>query len=118
MGADSAASLGVLEAQPAATYSDASLSGNFFFGSKEPGDPTVPDSVGAASIAGGNVLGTEDLALPSGFSLAAPFSAPLTIQADGTGDLGPNTVAVTNGTRLFFINEAPGVPAAVQVFEQ
>lgn len=57
---DSTASLGVMNVQPAATYGNSSLSGNFFFGSEEAGDSTVPDLSGIASISSGNLTGTED----------------------------------------------------------
>ncbi len=117
MGADAGASLGVAEAQPNVSYSNSSLSGNFFFGSKEPGDNTVQNTSGTASVSSGNLEGTGDMASLSGFTLGTTFSAPVTINADGTGNLGPNSVAVTNGAKLFYINEAAGAPAAVQVFE-
>jgi hypothetical protein len=42
----------------------------------------------------------------------------MSISANGTGNLGANTVAVMNGTTLYFINQASGAPAVVQVFEQ
>jgi hypothetical protein len=115
---DSTASLGVLDAQPAATYGNSSLSGNFFFGSMEPGDNTVPDLSGVASISSGSLTVTEDESAPAGLSLASPFSAMLSIDASGSGNLGADTVAVTNGTVLYFIDEANGAPAQVQVFEK
>ena len=115
---DSTASLGVMEAQPAATYGNNSLSGNFFFGSGEPGDATVPGVSGIASISSGNLTGTEDTSSASGLSLAAAIQAAVSINPDGTGTMGPNTVLVTNGTEIDFINEANGAPAAVQVFQQ
>jgi hypothetical protein len=115
---DSTASLGVLDAQPAATYGNSSLSGNFFFGSMEPGDNTVPDLSGVVSISSGSLTGTEDESAPAGLSLASPFSAMLSINASGSGSLGADTVAVTNGTVLYFIDEANGAAAQVQVFEE
>jgi len=114
---DSTASLGVLAAQPAATYGNSSLSGNFFFGNGEPGDNTVPDISGIASISSGSLTGTQDVSGPSGLTLDSAISAALSINADGTGTLGPHGVIVTNGTQLYFINEASGAPAGVQVFE-
>jgi len=41
----------------------------------------------------------------------------LSINPDGSGNLGPNTVAVTNGTVLYFIDETGNLPALVQIFE-
>lgn len=114
---DSTASLGVLATQPAATYGNSSLSGNFFFGSGEPGDNTVPDISGIASISSGSLTGTQDVSGQGGLTLDSAISAALSINADGTGTLGPHGVVVTNGTVLYLINETSGAPAAVQVFE-
>ncbi len=115
---DATASLGIFDTQPAATYSNSSLAGNFFFGTNEPGDNTVPDLSGVASISSGNLTGTEDSSAAGGFTLGTAFNAALSIHANGAGTLGANTVAVTNGTVLFFINEANDAPAVVQTFEQ
>lgn len=115
---DATASLGIFAAQPAATYGNSSLAGNFFFGTNEPGDNTVPDLSGVASISAGNLTGTEDSSAAGGFTLRTAFNAALSIHPNGTGSLGANTVAVTNGTVLFFINEASGAPSAAQTFEQ
>lgn len=115
---DSAARLGLMDAQPAATYNNGSLSGNFFFGSEEPDDDTVPDLSGVAAISSGTLTGIEDTSGSSGLSLGAAINAPLSINSDGTGTMGSNTVLVTNGTEIYFINEASGAPAEVQVFQQ
>lgn len=115
---DSAASLGVMDTQPAATYGNNSLSENFFFGSGEPDDDTVPGVSGVAAISSGTLAGTEDTSSSSGLSLGAAINAALSINSDGTGTMGPNTVLVTNGTEIYFINEANGAPAEVQVFQQ
>lgn len=114
---DGTAGLGILDAQPSATYNNSSLSGKFFFGGAEPADDTTPDISGVASISAGNLTGTKDASTASGFSLGSAFSSALSINSNGLGTLGPNTVAVTNGTLLFFLNEANGAPAQVQVFE-
>jgi hypothetical protein len=108
---------GVLDAQPAATYGNDSVSGSFVVGTNGPGDNTVPDIAGVASISAGSVSGTEDTAAPSSLTLGTSFSGSLAISADGTGTLGANTVAVTNGTVLYYIDEANDAPAQVQVFE-
>ena len=114
---DPSASLGVFDAQPAATYSSNSLSGNFYFGSDEPGDNTVPGLSGVVSISSASLKGVEDASAQSGLSLAIPFNAALSINADGSGSLGPSTVAVTNGTVLYFIDETGNLPPLVQVFD-
>ena len=115
---DSTASFGIFDTQLAATYNSSSLSGNFFFGSGEPGNDTVSDLSGVALISSGNIQGVQDASAQSGLSLASPFTATLSINADGSGNLGPNTVAVTNGTALYFIDESGKMPALVQVFAQ
>lgn len=115
---DSSASFGIFDTQPAATYSSSSLAGKFFFGSGEPGDNTVPDLSGVASISSGSLQGVQDISAQSGLSLANPFNATLSINADGSGNLGANTVAVTNGTVLYLIDETGKLPPVVQVFEQ
>jgi len=116
--ADNSVSLGVFNTLPAATYSSASLSGNFFFGSNEPGDATVADLSGVASISSGTLQGVQDVSGQSGLTLASPVNATLSITANGSGNLGPKTVAVTNGTALYFIDETGTSPPVVQVLEQ
>ena len=59
-----------------------------------------------------------DAGLRFTFSLATPLNAALSINADGSGNLGASTVAVTNGTVLYFIDETGHLPPVVQVFEQ
>lgn len=115
---DSTASFGIFDTQPAATYNSSSLSGNFFFGSGEPADNMVPELSGVALISSGNLQGVQDASTESGLSLASPFTATLSINADGSGNLGANTVAVTNGTALYFIDESGKIPALVQVLAQ
>jgi hypothetical protein len=118
IGTDSSATFGVFDTQPTATYGSSSLSGNFYFGSSEPGDNTVPDLSGVASISSGSLTGTKDTSATAGLSLGSAFKATLSINADGTGNLGANTVIVTNGTVLYFIDETATSPTLVQVFEQ
>lgn len=115
---ESSASFGIFDVQPAATYSSSSLSGNFYFGSSEPGDNTVPDLSGVASISSGTFQGVRDVSAQSGLSLASSFNATLSINADGFGSLGANTVAMTNGTALYFIDETGNLSPLVQVLEQ
>lgn len=115
---DSTASLGIFDRQPAATYNSGSMSGNFLFGSGEPEDNTAPDLSGVALISSGSLEGMQDASAQSGFTLATPLKATLSINADGSGNLGANTVAVTNGTVLYFIDERGNLPPLVQVFEQ
>ncbi|MHB8410928.1 MAG: hypothetical protein ACYDDI_03170 [Candidatus Acidiferrales bacterium] len=64
-----------------------------------------------------SVTYTAPASVPAGFSLGSPLSAALSISANGSGSLGANTVAVTNGTVLSFIDETSTLPPVVQVFE-
>jgi hypothetical protein len=115
---DSSASLGIFDTQPAATYSTNSLSGNFFFGSGEPGDNVTSNFSGVALLSSGNAQGSKDQSVQAGFSLGNPYNATLSINADGSGNLGANTVAVTSGSVLYLIDETGKLPPLVQVFEQ
>ncbi|MGA9883738.1 MAG: hypothetical protein WBQ34_08475 [Candidatus Acidiferrales bacterium] len=114
---DSSASFGVFDVQPAATYTNSLLAGNFFFGSNDPADNTVSDLSGVASISGGAVTGTEDASAPAGVTLGTALDGTLSVNADGTGNMGSNTALVTNGTEIYFINEANDAPAQVEIFE-
>jgi len=97
------------------------LSGNFILGSGEPDDDTALNISGVATISNSTSLsGIEDVAAPSGLTLGAPFTATVSLNPDGTANLGPNTFAVTNGTQLFFLQKSSGttnLPPEVQIFE-
>lgn len=123
---DATAPLGVFEVQPYGFSGGQPipvLSGNFILGSSEPGDNTALDICGVATVLSPMLAlsGTEDIASPSGLTLANSFTTGLlSLGSDGTGYVGPNTFAVTNGTELFFLNEGsggPNFPPEVQVVE-
>ncbi|MGH9831304.1 MAG: hypothetical protein ACREDR_49505, partial [Blastocatellia bacterium] len=116
IGTDASASLGVFDVQPAGTYSNNSLSGNFVLGSGEPGDNTISNFAGVLAAAAGTATGTEDLSGPAGLSSGKAVTLPLSITANGSGNVGAKTVAVTNGTVLYFIDEN-GNPASVGIIE-
>lgn len=110
LGTGATASLGVFDTQPAATYSASSLSGSFFLGNNEPGDNTVPNLAGVLSISAGNFSGTEDSSgsvapFPVFLFPGARLVGTLSINANGSGSIGTGSVAVTNGTTLYFIDE-------------
>src|SRR5439155_161825 len=115
---DANASTGVFDTQPVATYGVNSLSGNFIFGTNAMNDTAASGLSGVATISSGSLQGTQDAGTPTGFTLGSAISAALSIHNDGTGSGGPNTVAVTNGTVLYVIDESSGAAAEVQVFEQ
>jgi hypothetical protein len=108
--------MGVAEFQPSQTYSAASAAGSYFFGTEDPGDNTVTNEVGAATAASnGSASGTLDSSGTTSLQPGAPFNVTLTINADGTGNVGAQTVGIINGTKLFYIDETQG---AIVVAEQ
>lgn len=111
LGVNADAQEGVIEFQPSQTYSTASVAGTFSFGTEDPGDNTVYNDAGSATItSSGSASGTVDLSTTGGLTPSVPFSATLTISnSNGTGNLGSQTVAITNGTKLFYIDESTGV---------
>ena len=50
--------------------------------------------------------------------IGSAFRGSRALHGDGSGNVGANTVAVTNGTVLYFIDETGNLPPVVQVFEQ
>jgi hypothetical protein len=124
VGTDNAAVFGAVELQPSATYSTNSLSGNggkFFFSTEDPSDNTMKTEVGVATVtpSTGAIAGTSDSSQPTSpfLQTGKAITGTFVINADGTGNLGAGTVLVTNGTRLFFIDESGG-PARVMAIEQ
>jgi hypothetical protein len=92
-------------------YSTASVAGTYFFGTEDPGDNTVYNDVGSATVSsGGSASGKADTSMTGGLTPNVPFSATVTISnSNGTGNLGSQTVAITNGTKIFYIDESAGV---------
>jgi hypothetical protein len=116
LGVGTDAEMGVAEFQPSQTYSAASAAGSYFFGTEDPGDNTVTNEVGAATAASnGSASGTLDSSGTTGLQPGAPFNVTLTINGDGTGNVGAQTVGIINGTKLFYIDETQG---AIVVAEQ
>jgi hypothetical protein len=120
------AASGLLEPGASTNITTATLKGNYFFGDgDDPADLTISNRVGVLTIANtGSVAGTQFTSGPAGLSLAtsAPISS-VTIdnaKGPGTGNVGANTVAITNGSapiKLFFIDETSGTPASITVVE-
>ena len=108
MGAD--AQMGLVEFQPTQTYSNASAAGTYFSGTEDSGDNSVTDNVGAATVASsGSVSGMLDSSGSAGLSPGLPTNLSLTISnSNGTGNLGAQTVAIINGTKIFYIDETTG----------
>ena len=122
IGTDGNATFGLADFQPAATYSTNSLSGNggkFFFGEEDPSDNTIDNQVGTVTItpSTGAVSGLQDSSGPNGLQLAKVISGTFVVTANGTGNLGAGTILITNGSKIFFIDEGGGA-AKISVVEQ
>ncbi len=103
--------LGALELQPNQTYTNASVAGTYFLGTEDPGDNTIAEATGVLSD--GATSGIYETVREPGSTQAAGFAkigfAVSQINSDGTGVLNGgvlgNSVAITNGAKLFLINE-------------
>ncbi len=122
IGSDTAAIFGQAEFQPAGPYSSASLNGNFVAGIDKSIDPGETELSWATTFVSGTFDGTFSSSSNSGLipdNVLSPFS--FTINADGSGQLTgvPTIVAVTNGLKLFYIDESASVSVAdIVVFEK
>jgi hypothetical protein len=107
-GNDFPATSGVMSAQTSVRPSG----GSYTVGTEEDVDYSVINQVGNFHLNTGKFAGTQDINL-----VAAPylvenqpvFATPFTFAADGTGTFGANTVAITNGTSIYVINEASNI---------
>ena len=126
VGTDLAAGFGLLEAS-SGTFSTSTLAGNFFSGTEDPSDNTVTDKAGVLAVTGilGACTGTDYISGSSGLStglIGGGSGCTITISnANGTGNVGANTLAITNGISLFFFDEGstPGQnPAVIHVIEK
>jgi Putative Ig domain len=119
IGTDNAGEFGEAEVQPAATYSTSSLSGSFFFGNDDDSDNSAKNEVGTVTITSGSVNGLQDSSQPTSpfLQTGKSVTGTLVINSDGTGNLGTGTVLITNGTKIFFMDESGG-PARINIIEQ
>lgn len=107
-GNDFPATSGILSAQTSVRPAG----GNYTLGTEEDVDYSVINQAGTYHVNTSNFSGTKDMNIA-----ASPFlvenqmvlSTPYSFGADGTGTFGANTVAVTNGSSVYIINEAPTV---------
>ena len=109
---------GLIEGQPTANYSTSSSAGNYFVGQDEPSQPSFTNLAATTSIKStGSASGTSDASAPSGLLPNQPFSLNLTVNPDGTGNVGANTFAVVNGTKVFILQESSAT-GQITVLEQ
>jgi len=119
------AELGFLEPQTGGPFSNASLSGNYFYGTEGADAGERLDAVGAISFDGsGNYSGTEDDSTPGGLfpsqTFATTYSFSSSSPQPGRGVLDPNnpphTVAyIISPTKLVYLNTPATYPRVVIV---
>jgi hypothetical protein len=115
VGVGSDAIFGLAEAQT----SHSLAVGGYIFGTEDPADNTVANKAGAETIAsGGGLTGTFDVSSTSGLQNGQTTSATVSLGADGTGNVGAQTVAITSGSKLFSIDESSSAPAVIVTAEQ
>jgi len=120
-----AATGGLLEPGAPANVTTASLSGSYFFGDESTSFPSAP----VVNEAG--VIGISNTGVLTGTQFGSTFSPPFltetavsgsvvidNLNGPGTGNVGANSVAIANGSKIFFIKETPGAPASISVAER
>jgi hypothetical protein len=116
VGAD--ALFGIAEPQTGAALP----AGTYIFGTEDPSDNTVPNKAGVETIASGGAFNsTFDQSTTSALPQSGQtVSGTVSLGPAGTGNIGPSTVAITSGSKLFSIDESGGTsgPAAIVVAEQ
>ena len=97
------------------------LAGSYFFADELPRDPNAPSRTGVVAInSSSTATGAEDDSAIAGLLTNAVNYTVAIDNANGfgTGNVGANSVAVTNGTKLFFFENATGAPASITVVEK
>jgi uncharacterized repeat protein (TIGR01451 family) len=125
VGTDNSSAFGIAESS-SGSFTTAGLAGNYFFSTEDPGDNTVASEVGVASVtSGGVVIGTGDQSGSNGLGSQAISATVSITNSNGIGTVtsgsDPAVPAITNGTKLFFIDEGGtgGTdPATIVVVEQ
>ena len=100
------ASFGLLEFQPAASYTTSSLAGQYFAGTEDPmeNNKTMEVGIGTFTAAGGTTLTKDSSASSVPFlTTDALQTGAFSVNPNGIGQLDPNTVFITNGTRIFIL---------------
>jgi hypothetical protein len=96
--------------QSSGTFTTAGLAGKYFYSTEDPSDNTIQDETGVLTVATtGAFAGTSDQSGSSGLKAAGSAGGTISItDSSGTGNVGTDTIAITNGTKLFFMNESVG----------
>jgi uncharacterized repeat protein (TIGR01451 family) len=125
VGTDSSAIFGSAEAGAASAIATSSLAGNYFFGNEDPADNTVKNQIGVVTVSSGGVIsGSSNTSGQNGLQINGSVTGTVAITnlgsagngAPGTGNVGTQTIAITNGKRLIFIDESGG-PAMIVIVE-
>jgi hypothetical protein len=103
------------------------MAGNYIFGNINPGDSTVNDQCGVASLdTSGDVSGYQFRSAVNGLTANAlngggggPTVTISNSPLPGFATVGSGTIAVTNGTRIWFIDTGStnNSPASINVIE-
>jgi hypothetical protein len=119
VGTNAAADSGTIEAGANSNVLSTAFSSNYIFGSVDGGDATVPDQAGVLQVNSGNVTGYQYFSNIQGLVEGALTGAPVVTITNtplpGFGNVGPNTIAVTDGTRLWFFDTGTGNTSAASI---
>jgi hypothetical protein len=114
---------GLLEPGAAANVSTASMAGSYYFGDESlVSDGTAVNRAGVMSISSAGVLNGTQLGSAPAPDLLTETMVGGTLTIDnsngpGTGNAGANSVAITNGSKLFLLDESTGAPATITLAE-
>ena len=117
VGTDLDVTFGVLEAQAARPFSDASFSGAYVVGTENPSTNTVTTETGVLTANGsGNATGTVDQSSPAGLTQNQNLNFTYSFSANGIGNVGSGTTAILiSGNKLVFINNTTATPTITVV---
>jgi hypothetical protein len=136
VGTDATAQDGILEfqtslAQPPPPFSNSYIAGDYAFGSVESLDAPTKNVVGdlsSSTTSLSNIVenasyGDPKYCLQTNCLLLLPeeslSSTSFSITSNGTGNLGPQTVAITNGNVVFYLDQSPlNIHPTIMVAEQ
>jgi len=108
IGTDGSAVFGTVDPQGGGTYSLSSIAGKSYYGTQEMADNSVQNNIGVVTVDGttGVITGTEQSSagVTPFLNLSGSVSGTLTVNSDGTGNVGAGTYFVTNGTDYFILN--------------